>query len=368
MSDISTLFEGLVDPRAANVRHKLTDVLLIALMATLCGAQLCSDMALFARSKLDMLRQIMPLPHGPPSHDTFSRVFRLLDPEAFETLFRRFAAGFAEQLAAQQGLAGGVVALDGKSLACAAEAGARCTPVHLVTAWAAEQRLVLAVKRAPGRSETTAALDLVGTLDLTGSTVTADALHGTRVMSAAIRAQGGDYALAIKGNRGPLHRAMQALMADPDPAQAAQTIDAAHGRNEQRRAWTTNAPNGWAERFGFADLNAIVRVDAVRRLGHTEERHSRFYALSRYMPPAEALQVVRAHWTIENGQHWTLDVLMDEDRVRARTDNAAENLARLRRLALNLLRVDPDKTSLRGKIKKAGWQDTYLLTLLSHMR
>ena len=368
MSEFAALFTVLPDPRAANVRHRLTDVLLIAFAASLSGAQACSDMALFARAKLQLLRKIMPLPHGPPSHDTFSRVFRLLDPEAFEAVFRRFAAGFHERLSGEAGLAGEVVALDGKSLACAAEAGARCTPVHLVTAWAAEQRLVLAVRRAPGRSETQAALDLVATLDLLGAVVTADALHGTRAMSAAIRGRRGDYALAIKGNRGPLHRAMQALMADPDPLEAATTTETAHGRYEERRAWTREAPADWAERFGFKDLAAVVRVEALRRLGRTEERQSRFYVLSRSMDPAQALKVIRAHWSIENQQHWTLDVLMDEDRARARKDNAAENLARLRRMALNLLRTDPEKTSLRGKMKKAGWQDTYLLHLLSHMQ
>lgn len=368
MSDFAELFAVLPDPRAANARHRLTDVLVAAFAASLCGAQACSDMALFARAKLEVLRRLVPLRHGPPSHDTFSRVFRLLDPEAFEAVFRRFALGFAERLSELRGLDGTVVALDGKSLACAAEAGARSTPIHLVTAWAAEQRLVLAVRRAPGRSETRAALDLVETLDLLGAVVTADALHGTRAMSRAIRARGGHYALAIKGNRGPLHRAMRELLADPDPAQAATTTETAHGRYEERRAWAVAAPADWAERFGFADLAAVVRVDALRRLATSEERQSRFYALSRPTEPDQALRIIRAHWTIENGQHWALDVLMDEDRSRARKDNAAENLARLRRLVLNLLRTDPEKTSLRGKMKKAGWQDNYLLTLISQMR
>jgi len=274
MSDFAELFKVLPDPRASNARHRLTDVLLVAFAASLCGAQACSDMALFARSKLDVLRRMVPLRHGAPSHDTFSRVFRLLDPEAFEDVFRRFAMGFAERLSGLRGLEGAVVALDGKSLACAAEAGARSTPIHLVTAWATEQRLVLAVCRTPGRSETRAALDLVETLDLLGAVVTADALHGTRAMSRAIRARGGHYVLAIKGNRGPLHRAIQVLLAYPDPAEAATTTQTAHGRYEERRAWTVAAPADWAERFGFTDLTAVARVDALRRLGTAEERQS----------------------------------------------------------------------------------------------
>jgi predicted transposase YbfD/YdcC len=287
---------------------------------------------------------------------------------AFEAAFRRFTAAFAERLSGMAGLLGEVVAIDGKSLSGAFEAGARATPLHLVTAWGAGSRLVLAQRRAPGRSETTAALDLVGLLDLLGATVTADALHGSRRMAAAIRDRQGDYALAIKGNRGPLHRAMRDLLATANPAEGARTRELSHGRAEERSAVVLPVPDGWPERFGFAGLTAIARIDAVRRRGAAETRQTRYFALSRLLAPADVLRVVRAHWTIENGQHWTLDVVMDEDRARARADNAAENIALLRRLALNILRADPDKTSLRGKIKKAGWHDQYLLNLLAQMR
>ena len=368
MESLGVAFAIVPDPRAGNARHELVDVLVIAFAATLCGAETCCDMALFGRSKEGLLREMLPLRHGIPSHDTFSRVFRLLDPEAFGAAFRRFTAGFAERLGGSADRAGQVVAIDGKSLAAACEAGARTTPLHLVTAWAADQRLVLAQRRAPGRSETTAALELVEMLDLLGATVTADALHGSRRMAAAIRARGGDYALAIKGNRGPLHRAMRDLLAEADPAKGASTRERAHGREESRQAVVLPAPPGWPERFGFAGLAALARIDAVRRTGSTEQRQSRYFALSRELSPLQALKIVRAHWTIENGQHWLLDVVMDEDRARARKDNAGENLALLRRLALNLLRTDPEKASVRGKIKKAGWHDQYLLNLLAQMR
>lgn len=368
MESLETTFSGLPDPRAGNARHELVDVLVIAFAATLCGAETCCDMALFGRAKEPLLRSLLRLRHGIPSHDTFSRVFRLLDPEAFEAVFRRFTAAFAERLGGTVGLAGQVVAVDGKSLAGAFEAGAQATPFHLVTAWATEQRLVLAQRRAPGRSETTAALELVALLDLLGATVTADALHGTRRMAAAIRARGGDYALAIKGNRGPLHRAMRELLERADPAASAVTSETAHGRHEERRAVVLPVPPDWPERFGFEDLTAAARVDSVRRLRTKEQRQSRYFALSRALPSREVLRVVRAHWTIENGQHWLLDVVMDEDRARARKDNAAANLAILRRLALNLLRTDPDRASVRAKIKKAGWHDPYLLGLLGQMQ
>lgn len=369
MGSLGVMFAAVPDPRAGNARHDLVDVLVIAFTAVLCGAETCCDMALFGRSKEALLREMLRLPHGIPSHDTFSRVFRLVDPIAFEAAFRRFTAGFAERMAGMAGLLGQVVAIDGKSLRGAVEAGARTTPLHLVTAWACESRLVLAQRRAVGCRETAAALDVVGLLDRLGATVTADALHGSRAMAKAIRAREGDYALVIKGNRGPLHAAMRDLLAAPAPGTpTARTSERSHGRGEEREAVVLPVPQDWPERFGFAGLAAVARIEAARRHGARQQRQTRYVALSRRLPPAEVLRVVRAHWTIENRQHWSLDVVMDEDRARARKDHAGENIALLRRLALNILRADPDKASLRGKIKKAAWNDPYLLNLIAQMR
>lgn len=368
MVGLGLLFASVTDPRASNARHDLSEVLFIAFAAVLCGAESCVDMALFGASKADLLSSILSLEHGTPSHDTFSRLFRLLDPVAFEAAFRAFMSRFAACLSGQVGTAGQVVALDGKSLRGAVDGAKRSQPLHLVTAWAAEQRLVLGLKRAPERSEVTAAREIIALLDLTATTVTADALHGNRVTAAAIRARGGDYALAIKGNRGPLHRDMQALMADADPLLAAITIEKSHGRHEERRAWVAAVPDGWRGRHDFAGLAAVARIDALRRVGHRQTMQVRYYALSRILDPTEALRVIRAHWTIENNQHWLLDVALAEDRAHTRNDRTAENIALLRRLALNLLRVDPSKGSIRTKVKKAGWQDDYLLSLLRQMR
>lgn len=368
MEEFVRLFTVVPDPRASNARHDLVHVLVIAFAATLCGAETCCDMAVFARSKEPLLRDALGLRHGVPSHDTFSRVFRLLDPHAFEAAFRRFTAGIAERLSGQAGLHGTVVAIDGKALTGAVEPHDRTNPLHLVTAWAADHRLVLAQRRAPGRSEIKAALEVVGMLDLTGATVTADALHGTQAMSAAIRSQGGDYALAIKGNRGPMRAAMQTLLHGADPAHGAATRETAHGRHEERCAVVAAVPPEWRERFGFEGFVAAARIDGLRQVRGKEQRQTRYFALSRLMPPDEVLRVVRAHWTIENSQHWVLDVVLHEDRARSRKDHAPENLAVLRRLALNAMREDPEKLSVRSKIKKAGWMEEYLLSLLRQMR
>ena len=371
MRGLISIFEEVEDPRASNARHRLADLLLIGFTAVLCGAESCVDIAEFGRAKQGLFRQLLDLPHGTPSHNTFSRVFNLLDPESFEACFRRFMAGFAAALAEPESTAKAaskVIALDGKSLRGAVDSASRSTPLHLVTAWCTQQGLVLSQRRAPNRSEVTAAREIIERLDLEGCTITADALHGSRLTAAAIRQRKGDYVLAIKGNRGPMHRCVQALMAEPDPHHQAGTLEAEHGRQEERCAWVRPAPQGWDETFKFQDLAAIARVDSLRRLNGQEERQSRYFLLSRTMTPAEVLQTVRAHWSIENGQHWVLDVAFNEDRVHTRNDNAAENLALLRRIALNLIKTDPAKGSIRVKVKRAGWNDTFLLSLIAQMR
>jgi predicted transposase YbfD/YdcC len=368
MVGLGLFFASVTDPRAGNARHDLSELLFIAFAAVLCGAESCVDMAAFGAAKEPLLRSVLALAHGIPSHDTFSRLFRLLDPEPFEAAFRSFMARFAAALAGQVGTAGQIVALDGKSLRGAVDAAKPTQPLHLVTAWAAEQRLVLGLKRAVGRSEVTAARQIIALLDLTATTVTADALHGNRKTAAAIRARGGDYALAIKANRGPLYRDIRDLLATANPAEAAVSIERAHGREEERRAWVCPVPEDWDNRHRFEGLCAVARIDARRRIGQHDTSDTRYYALSRQIDPAEALRVVRAHWSIENNQHWLLDVAFAEDGIATRNDRTAENLALLRRLALNLLRTDPAKGSIKGKIKRAGWQDDYLLSLLRQMR
>jgi predicted transposase YbfD/YdcC len=366
MVGLGLLFAAVEDPRAANARHDLSEILFIAFAAVLCGAESCVDMAAFGASKAELLASVLALEHGAPSHDTFSRVLSTLDPVQFEAAFRGFMSRFAAAISGQIGTAGQVVALDGKSLRGAVDAAKRTQPLHLVTAWAAEQRLVLGLKRAPERSEVTAAREIIAMLDLTATT--ADALHGNRETAAAIRERGGDYVLALKGNRGSLRDEAQVLLADADPEQAAITIEKSHGRHEERCAWVKKVPEQWAGQYEFKDLAAVARIDALRRINGQETRQTRYYVLSRVLDAAEALRVVRAHWSIENNQHWLLDVALAEDRAHTRNDRTAENIALLRRLALNLLRADPAKGSIRLKVKRAGWRDDYLLSLLRQMR
>jgi predicted transposase YbfD/YdcC len=358
-------FRRLADPRAANARHELLEVLFIALAAMVCGAGSCSEMAEFGQSKEALLRCFLRLEHGIPSHDTFSRVFRLLEPEAFELAFRRFMAAFAKA----NGLKlTGVVAVDGKALRRAYDRGGQATPLHLVNVFAVEARMALAQQKAPGRNETAGALEVLDLLSLEGCTVTADALHCHRDFAAAVLDRGGHYVLTIKANRGPLFKAVMRQFARSGKRGTAQQIDrAAHGRREARRA-TVMRNTTLAERF--PGVAAVGRVTSRRHLRgrRADPPVVRYYLLSKYMAPKRLLYVTRSHWAIENQLHWVLDMHFAEDANRARKDHAPENLATLRRLALNILRASPDRKSIRLKIKRAGWDDTFLMKTLSHMR
>lgn len=355
------VFADLPDPRAPNARYRLCDLMFIALAAALCGAQSCAEYALFARSKTALLSRFMDLPAA-PSHDTFSRVFRLLDPKAFEAAFAAFMAGFAA--AAAKGL--GVVAIDGKALRRAYEAGGAAAPPLLVTAWASQARLALAGASAPaGTSEVDAALAVIALLDLDGRIVTADALHCRADTAAAILDRGGDYALVLKANHPKLLKDAKARLAAEADAPSTVVEETSHGRREVRSARVVAAP-GMAEAHGFPGLAAVAAVTS-RRDGGAE--HVRLVLLSRPLSPGEALAVVRAHWDVENGLHFCLDVALGEDLVRSRKDGAPANIAVLNRLAMNLLRsIDDPKTSLKGRIKRAAWEEPYLLNAIAHMR
>jgi predicted transposase YbfD/YdcC len=234
MQKFRKAFRRLPDPRADNARYDLLEVLFIALAATLCGAESCSDMADFGHSKEELLRLFLRLEHGIPSHDTFSRVFRLLKPQAFELAFRRFMAAFAKA----NGLKlTGVVAVDGKALRGAYERGGKATPLHLVNVFAVDARMALAQQKASGRNETAGALEVLDLLSLEGCIVTADALHCTRAFAATVLERGGDYVLAIKANRGRLFTAVTQQFARSGKRSVAEQIDrSTHDRREARHA------------------------------------------------------------------------------------------------------------------------------------
>ena len=360
-------FAKLRDPRAANAQHNLLEILFIALAATLCGAQGASEMVLFGRSKEALLRQFLQLEHGIPSHDTFSRVFRLLNPRAFEHHFRRFMAQFAKANGLQLG---GVVALDGKARRGAYDRGCSATPLQMVNVFAAEARLALAARRAPGRNEVAGALDVLDMLCLKGCILTADALHCHRAFASKVLERGADYVLALKQNQSKLCAAVVSRFARKGARRSAERLEpSTHDRREQRRA-TVIRDTSLATDHNFPGIVAIGRITSRRRYHDrpAEPVAVRYFLLSKYLSPRQLLQTVRSHWAIENQLHWMLDVNFNEDASRARKDNAPENLAILLRLAINILRTHPQPGSMRHKIKRAAWDDAFLLDLISHMQ
>jgi predicted transposase YbfD/YdcC len=359
MDVFKSYFGEVPDPRAENARHDLLEVMFVALAAVLCGAEDCTDMAEFAAAKLGLLRQIVKLAHGPPSHDTFSRVFRLLEPGPFEAAFAKFTRAFAGTLE-------GVVAIDGKALRGAYERGCKATPLHLVNVWAAEARLVIGQRLAPGRNEVLGAQEALGLLRLDGCIVTADALHCRADTAQAILATGADYALALKRNHPALLAKAEALIKAADPKHAARRGPAkAHDRLEERIAIVAAAQGD----LDFPGLAAVARVETRRKPTDAQSTTVvRYFLLSAILTPQQMIDVATTHWTIENQLHWVLDVAFLEDKARSRKDNAPQNLALLRKLALNIARHHPAKGSMTKKLKRAGWDDTFLLSMLGHMR
>ena len=363
MGKFAECFGEVSDPRGRNAQHDFVEILFIALLAQLCGAESCVDMADFAEAKSELLGEVLDLKYGTPSHDTFSRVFRMLDPVSFEAGFRRFTATFARKLGA-----GSVVAIDGKAVRGAYEHGRKTTPLHLVNVWAAGTRMAIGQATAPGRGEVQGVLDALALLDLAGCIVTADALHCRADVAQAILDRGADYVLALKGNHPKLLADANLQLEAKRRSEAQTSTQLSHGRLETRRATVVRAGK-LAEKHGFPALCAIACVTAERTSPDQQTQTStRLFLLSRPVSATRLLKVVRQHWHIENRLHWVLDVTLGEDRARNRKDHGPENIAILRKIALNLLQTHPEKASIRRKIKRAGWQNSFLLSILANMR
>jgi predicted transposase YbfD/YdcC len=273
MERLRECFGDLVDPRTGNAqRHDLLEILLIALSATLCGAETCVDMALFGHAKEPFLRRFLQLPGGIPSHDTFSRIFRLLDPDAFEASFGRFVAAFAHAGSSE------VVAVDGKTARRSFDRKGGRRPLHMVNAWAVEQRLVLGQRKVDGASNEIEALpELLALLALEGRIVTADAMHCQRATAQTILERGGDYCLALKGNQPALFDDVRLWLDDPETAvEHAETVDGDHGRIETRRALVAHDVAWLAERHDFPGLAAVAKVIATREIDGKSTTASRY--------------------------------------------------------------------------------------------
>lgn len=370
MVSLITILREMPDPRRGNAqRHDLLDILTIALVASICGAGSCVDFADFAEEREPLLREFLSLKGGLPSHDTFSRVFRLLDPAAFGRAFE----AFLDDLGAD---GSGVVAIDGKTLRRSFDRAAERSPLHVVTAFGAEARVVIG-QRATGskENEAVAARALLETLTLDGALVTGDAAHTQSDTAELILAKGGDYLFALKANRPRMMKDVaDYFAAPPAPLAVFETTDADHGRLELRRHRVSHEVDWLFSDRAYPDaprlpgLATIACVEAERTVNGQTTRAVRYYVSSATLSPERFAAAVRAHWAIENSLHWVLDVTFDEDRARNRKDNAPENLAILRKLALNVMRNARPGISIRRKRNRSGWSDAFARSILGQVR
>jgi predicted transposase YbfD/YdcC len=361
LEQFGACWEGLEDPRSGNAAlHDFHELLMIALCCVLCGGQGAVDMAEFAEAKEPFLRGFLALTNGLPSHDTFSRLFRNLDPDQFRDSFQRFMAQFSEQLQ-------GVVAIDGKVLRRSFDRASGKSALHMVSAWGSEQRLVLAQIATDAKSnEITAVPKLLRMLALKGTIVTADALNCQRAIAEQIVEQKGDYALALKGNQGTLFDDVVMLFDDAELKVNTSTplVEADHGRIETRTAMLSTEIDWLQKQHQWPGLKAIGKVVRIRETSEKTTTETAYYLLSRVLSPERLNQVARQHWGIENSLHWRLDVVMNEDQDRTRMGHGPHNLAVLRHMAINAMQKEGSKGSLRGKFKRAGWNDDFLYRLL----
>ena len=376
-TSIEKYFDKLEDPRSEiNRQHKLVDIMVIAICAVICGADDYPSIAEFGEAKEEWLSEILELPAGIPSSDTFWRVFRILDAEAFAECFCDWMKAVCELSD------GEIIAIDGKQLRRSHDKSGGKNAIYMVSAWATANQVVLGQWKVDEKSnEITAIPELLRLLDIKGTVVTTDAMGAQTAIAQLIVENEADYLLSLKGNQGNLHEDVDFLFTDLEEShfeafdhEYAKTVDKGHGRLETREAWTISDPNiiqHLRNSEKWPKLTTIMMVQAQRTLvcGNTKKKDKpdrRFY-LASYKASAETmLNDSRSHWGVENGLHWTLDIAFREDDSRLRKDNSAQNFAVLRHIALNLLKQESSlKLGIKNKRLKAGWDNRYLLKVLS---
>ena len=366
---ISTYFADLPDPRSPLGRlHRLGDLLSIAICGVICGAESWVEIAQFGRDKQEWFRTFLTLPNGVPSHDTFGRVFAALDPPAFERCFLNWTQGLADRKS------GRIIAVDGKTLRRSFEHAWNKTPVHMVSAFASANQLVLGQLATEAKSnEITAIPKLLELLDIKGSIVTIDAMGCQKAIAHDIVGGGGDYVLAVKENQPTLYQHVKALMNEGllESFQAmkhdrCEETEADHGRIETRRLWCTSEVQWLRQREAWPGLASVAMVESTRSINGPATPERRYYISSLSGTDARLMAAaIRGHWGVENQLHWSLDVSFREDECRVRKGHGAENFSRLRRIALNLLKKERTvKIGIKAKRLKAGWNHDYLLKVL----
>jgi predicted transposase YbfD/YdcC len=361
-------FRDLADPRqAGKVIYPLTEVLLLCLLAVLAGAETFVDIALFGEKKLDLLRRFLPFRDGTPSHDQLGDIFASLNAEKFQHCFVSWVAALTGAAAAD------VIAIDGKTLRRSYQKKGAKAPIHMVSAFAARQRLVLGqVKVAEKSNEIVAIPALLDMLVIEGAIVTIDAMGCQRHIAEKIVNKKADYVLALKGNQGSLREDVEIFAAEQKANRFKdtkvshhETVDGDHGRIETRTYTVFHDVSWLEERHNWPGLKAVVMVEAKREFGDKIESETRFYITSLVWLAHQLGPVIRSHWAIENGLHWVMDMIFRDDECRIRTEHAPANFTTIKHMAHNLIRKAAGNHSFRLKRKIAAWDDDFLASLIA---
>ena len=358
-------FKDLPDVRQrGKVMYPLAEVLLLCLLAVLAGAETVTDIARFGEKKLDLLRRLRPFAAGTPAHDHLGDILATLDAEAFQRCFVAWVAALI-------GVPEGVVAIDGKTVR--RSKGVAKDAIHMVSAFAARQRLVLGqVKVADKANEIVAIPKLLDMLAIKGAVVTIDAMGCQRAIAQKIVDKKADYILALKGNQGALRRDVELFVAEQNAKDfkdttisRAETIDGDHGRIETRAVTVIHDIEWLQEQHAWPGMKSVVMVESTREISGKTERETRFYITSLVLLANQLASLVRDHWAVENSLHWVLDMVFRDDECRLRTEHAPANFTTLKHMALNLIRRAKTKDSIRLRRKVAAWDDEFLVSLVT---
>jgi predicted transposase YbfD/YdcC len=360
---IRTHFENITDPRKYHIRHKLIDIITIAICALVCGAQNWTDVQQYGKSKHEWLNEFLELPYGIPSHDTFGRFFSMLDPKQFTDAFINWTQSLRALI--------GQIAIDGKTLRASHDNAMGKGAIHMVSAWAVDNGIVLGqVKTDEKSNEITAIPELLKQIELEGVIVSIDAMGTQTAIAGQIINKQGDYVLALKGNQSRLHDQVRLFFEDKEQVPAGlerfETVDGDHGRVEVRR-YATNSDIDWLQgKENWVGLKTITQVERERLVDGKVSIETSYYISSLGRDVQKIARAIRGHWQIENSLHWVLDMTFDEDRCRVRKDHAPANMAILRHIVLNKIKQEKTfKGSVQTKRLKAGWENNYMLKILS---
>ncbi len=358
-------FIDVTDPRVERTKlHKLEDILSIAICATICGAEGWTEIAFFGQCKQKWFETFLELPNGIPTDDTFRRVISSLKPDEFEACFQRWTRAISNHQS-------DIIAIDGKTLRRSHDNAEGKSAIHIVSAWACQNKMVFGQIATDEKSnEITAIPKLLETLVLDGSVVTIDAMGCQKKIAKKIKESNGDYIFSLKGNHGRLHEEVKLFLDDAIANRGDYdygcTTDGGHGRIELRKIWYSENVQWMQDRQQWQGLSSLVAVESQRTVGDKTSTERRYFISSLIGIDAKTIgQMIRYHWGVENKLHWSLDVSLGEDNSRIRKGFGAENVSRLRRIALNLLKQDKlTKCGIKIKQHKAGWDEKYLQKIL----